>query len=202
MNAAFAKGFSGSPRSERMNLRGSLALLGLLTIANAATATDAHNDEKSGGDIRVSSGPHAGKYSYVSEDACIFAPLKKGAAVSFSYVLITDESTLSIDIPDVDSKHLAEFQLELVITDAANKEDKRSRKRASHTLYTIDTRPDSALDPYQRKQRGANGAKGRGSVKLRDQGQALRVEFSGETIEGIKLEGSVRCRAVDRTFAP
>jgi hypothetical protein len=182
-----------------MNLRGSLALLSLLTIASAAIA--AHNDETSGGDIHVSSGAHAGKYSYVSEDACIFAPLKKGAPVSFSYVLIADESTLSIDIPDVGAKHLSEFQLELVITEVANKEDKRSRKRESHTLYTIDTRPDNALDPYQRKQRGTNGAKGRGSVKLRDEGQALRVEFSGETAEGVKLEGSVRCRAVDRTFA-
>jgi hypothetical protein len=179
----------------------SLALLCLLAITSAATAEDGHNDQKSGGHAKVSSGPHAGKYDYISEDACIYAPLKKGAVRSFSYVLMSDESTLSINIPNADPKHADQFQLELVITEVANKADKRSRKRAAHTLYVIDTRPDSALDAYQRKQRGSTGVKGRGAVKVRDAGHALRIEFSGETAEGIKLEGDVSCHAVDRQFA-
>lgn len=148
--------------------------------------------------VVIVSGPAAGTYTFTSTDACVLAPLHKGGATTFAHVLMSPTSTLSIDIPDIDPAHINEFQVELVTAPAGGGD--RSRLRTESSTATIDTRPDSSLEPYQRRERGKNGAGGRGTVKWQAQSSSARFEFEGETIKGVKMYGTLECRRLDREF--
>ena len=66
----------------------------------------------------------------------------------------------------------------------------------SSTTYEIDTRPDSALKPYQKAERANKGITGKAKTTLMTQGNNVLLSFSGETATGVKLEGEVTCRKV------
>jgi hypothetical protein len=169
----------------------SMILLGACSLSALA------DDVASVAQVTVASGPQAGKYNFTSDDACMIASLQQGKAPGFSAALSAEKATLSIDIPSIDAKQLGEFQVELVVADAKSG---ASRRNTASTTLVIDTRPDAALEKYQRDERGPNGLKGSGTVKLQQQDKTARLNFQGQTDTGIKLQGTVECRKVDREF--
>ena len=60
-------------------------------------------------------------------------------------VLSSENSSLSIDVPNIDEKHASEIQIVLVVAD---KKAGASMKGTASTTYEIDTRPDAVLAPY------------------------------------------------------
>jgi len=141
--------------------------------------------------ISVSTGPHAGKYAFAPREACAIAAFGD-EPLGLSVVLASDESSLSLDMPNLDQKHAHEIQIVLVVA------DKRAAgaKGMSSTTYEIDTRPDSALKPFQKAERANKGQTGKATTTLMTQGNNVLLNFSGETASGVKLEGEVTCRKV------
>lgn len=162
----------------------------LLAISNAPAAEHA-----STAGVKVASGPHAGTYTFDSEDACTVAALDRGKPASFSAVLTTSKAMLSIDMPSVDPKRASELQIELTIADPNST---ASRRDTASARYLIDTRPDASLAPYQLQERGKGGMTGRGSAKLLDSGDKVKLVFAADTKQGVHIEGTVDCREVDR----
>ena len=141
--------------------------------------------------ISVSTGPHAGKYAFAPREACAIAAFGD-QPLGLSVVLNSEESSLSLDMPNLDQKHAHEIQIVLVVA------DKRAAgaKGMSSTTYEIDTRPDSALKPFQKAERANKGQTGKATTTLMTQGNNVLLNFSGETASGVKLEGEVTCRKV------
>jgi hypothetical protein len=105
----------------------------------------------------------------------------------------SNDSSLSIDVPNLDEKHANEIQIVLVVADVR---EGTSRKGTASTTYEIDTRPDASLEPFKRAERANKGLTGKATTSLMTQGSNTLLSFSGETAMGVKLNGEVTCRKV------
>jgi len=139
----------------------------------------------SGANIMVGSGPHKGEYGY--SEPCVLAAFGK-RPLGVSVVLHGTDSVLSIDMPVLDDKHASEIQIVLVIADL------RSTKGPSSVTYEIDTRPDAALEPFQKAERASKGMTGKATTTLMHKDGSVLLSFSGTTAGGVKLDGSITCR--------
>src|SRR5687767_8078971 len=90
-------------------------------------ATPALADEGAAATASIASGPNAGSYQYSSDGPCILAALP-GRDTGFNIVLLASNSSLSIDIPNVDATRVSQAQIELVV---ANVKPGQSRKSAA-----------------------------------------------------------------------
>ena len=143
----------------------------------------------SSGSVTIGSGPHKGDYNFAPTETCFINAFGK-QALGLSVVMNSLESSLSIDMPNLDQKHASEIQIVLVIA------EKRSGKATSSVTYEIDTRPDTVLEPFQKAERAHKGISGKATTTLMQKGDSAMLSFSGETTTGVKLEGSVTCRRV------
>jgi hypothetical protein len=141
----------------------------------------------SGANVVVSDGPNKGEYDY--SEPCVLAAFGK-RPLGVSVVLHGTDSVLSIDMPVLDDKHAQQIQIVLVIAEA------RAGKSPSSVTYEIDTRPDSALEPFQKAERANKGMTGKATTTLMQKGDSALISFSGQTASGMKLEGSLTCKKV------
>ena len=139
--------------------------------------------------ISVGSGPHAGTYNFAPTSPCVIAPFGD-KPVGVSVVLSSEDSSLSIDVPNIDEKHASEIQVVLVVADKVG----ASMKGTASTTYEIDTRPDSVLAPIQKAERANKGITGKVKTQLMTQGNSTLLSFTGSTATGVKLTGEITCR--------
>jgi len=139
----------------------------------------------------VSTGPHKGEYNFAPTEACVITAFTK-KPLGLSVVMQAVDSSLSIDMPNLDEKHANEIQIVLVIADGLTP----GKKGASSVTYEIDTRPDSSLEPFQRAERANKGTTGKATTNLMEKDGNALLSFSGQTATGVKLEGSVTCKKV------
>jgi len=140
--------------------------------------------------ISVASGPHAGTYNFAPTSPCVIAAFGDKPA-GISVVLSSEESSLSIDVPNIDEKHASEIQVVLVVAD---KKIGASMKGTASTTYEIDTRPDAVLEPIQKAERANKGITGKVRTQLMTQGASTLLSFTGTTSTGVKLDGEITCR--------
>lgn len=164
---------------------------GLACAGVALGAAAALAQTGSSASITVSSGPHKGEYAFAPTEACVITAFSK-KPLGVSVVMQAADSSLSIDMPNLDEKHANEIQIVLVI--AAGRTP--GNKSASSVTYEIDTRPDTSLEPYQRAERANKGISGKSTTTLMEKDGTVLLSFSGQTASGVKLEGSVTCRKV------
>jgi hypothetical protein len=170
-----------------------MGLSGALAVLMAAPAMpQASGGMGSSASISVGSGPLAGKYDFAPREVCAIAAFGDGP-LGLSVVLSSDDSSLSLDMPNLDEKHANEIQIVLVVAD---KKAGASLKGTASTTYEIDTRPDASLKPYEKAERATKGKTGKAKTTLMTQGSNVLLSFSGETATGVKLEGEVTCRKV------
>ena len=155
------------------------AALALAAVAVAQTASTAS--------ITIGSGPHKGEYNFAPTETCVIAPFGEKPA-GISVVLHSTESVLSIDLPNLDAKHASEIQVVLVIA------EKKAGMSTSSVTYEIDTRPDAALEPFQKAERANKGMTGKVNTTLMEKDGNLLVSFDATTASGEKLAGSLTCR--------
>jgi len=155
------------------------AALALAAAAVAQTASTAS--------ITIGSGPHKGEYNFAPTETCVIAPFGEKPA-GISVVLHSTESVLSIDLPNLDAKHASEIQVVLVIA------EKKAGMSTSSVTYEIDTRPDAALEPFQKAERANKGMTGKVNTTLMEKDGNLLVSFDATTASGVKLAGSLTCR--------
>ena len=141
--------------------------------------------------VTVSTGPHKGEYNFAPSEACVITAFTK-KPLGLSVVMQATDSSLSIDMPNLDEKHANEIQIVLVIADGLTP----GKKGASSVTYEIDTRPDSSLEPFQRAERANKGTTGKATTNLMEKDGNALLSFSGQTATGVKLEGSVTCKKV------
>jgi hypothetical protein len=167
------------------------SLAGFVLLAGPALPQD-QGTLRSSASVTLGSGPHKGKYAFAPSEACVLAAFT-GKPLGLSVVMSSKDSSLSIDVPNLDEKHASEIQIVLVVAEV-----KQGAARAStaSTTYEIDTRPDSVLEPFQRAERANRGISGKATTTLMTQGNNVLVSFSGETAMGVKLSGEVTCRKV------
>jgi hypothetical protein len=166
------------------------AAVGLLSAAPALP--QASGGMGSSASISVGSGPHAGRYAFAPREVCAIAAFGDGP-LGLSVVLSSENSSLSLDMPNLDEKHANEIQIVLIVAD---KKVGAGMKGTASITYEIDTRPDASLKPYQRAERANKGRTGKAQTALMTQGSNVLLTFSGETATGVKLEGEVTCRKV------
>jgi hypothetical protein len=142
--------------------------------------------------ITLHSGPHKGRYDFAPTEACVLAAFGD-RPLGLSVVMSSRDSSLSIDMPNLDQKHANEIQIVLVVAEV---KQGVSGKATSSVTYEIDTRPDSSLEPYQRAERANRGTTGKATTTLMTHGQNTLLSFRGETMQGVKLEGEITCRRV------
>lgn len=142
----------------------------------------------SSGTVRIASGPHKGEYGFAPTETCFIAALGN-EPLGLSVVMQASDSSLSIDVPNLDEKHATEIQIVLVIAEM-------KAGKASSVTYEIDTRPDAVLKPMQKAERANKGMQGKANTTLMQKGDSAMLSFSGETATGVKLDGSVTCRKV------
>ena len=140
--------------------------------------------------VSVASGPHAGTYNFAPTSPCVIAAFGDKPA-GISVVLSSEESSLSIDVPNIDEKHASEIQVVLVVAD---KKIGASMKGTASTTYEIDTRPDAVLEPIQKAERANKGITGKVRTQLMTQGASTLLSFTGTTSTGVKLDGEITCR--------
>lgn len=162
--------------------------LGLVLAVPAASQTVG-----SGASITLKSGPHQGRYDFAPTEACVLAAFGK-KPLGLSVVMSSKDSSLSIDVPNLDEKHASEIQIVLVVAEV---KQGASRKGTSSVTYEIDTRPDAVLEAFQRAERANRGTTGKATTTLMTQGSNILLSFSGETMQGIKVEGEITCRKVE-----
>jgi len=155
------------------------AALALAAVAVAQTASTAS--------ITIGSGPHKGEYNFAPTETCVIAPFGEKPA-GISVVLHSTESVLSIDLPNLDAKHASEIQVVLVIA------EKKAGMSTSSVTYEIDTRPDAALEPFQKAERANKGMTGKVNTTLMEKDGNVLVSFDATTASGVKLAGSLTCR--------
>jgi hypothetical protein len=143
--------------------------------------------------VSLHAGPHKGKYDFAPTEACVLAAFGK-KPLGLSVVMSSRDSSLSIDVPNLDEKHASEIQIVLVVAEV---KQGATRKGTSSVTYEIDTRPDSVLEPFQRAERANRGTTGKATTTLMTQGNNILLSFSGETMQGVKLEGELTCRKVE-----
>jgi hypothetical protein len=165
----------------------------LAILLFAVASTPALADVGSTATVTVAGGPHAGEYRYSSDDPCILAALP-GKPVGFALTVVGEKSSLTLDIPNAASPK--QLQIELVVADV---KPGQSRKNTASVTYTIDTRPDTSLEAYQKAER--KGMTGQGSATLAQQSTTARLTFTGSTANGTRLSGTVDCRKIDREYA-
>jgi hypothetical protein len=156
-----------------------VGLVGAFAVAQTGSAAS----------VTVSTGPHKGEYNFAPTETCVIAGFST-RPVGISVVMQAADSSLSIDMPSIDAKHANEIQIVLVIADGPS----AGRKSASSVTYEIDTRPDSALEPFQRAERANKGMTGKATTTLMEKDGSALLSFTGQTAAGVKLEGSVTCR--------
>jgi hypothetical protein len=169
MLRSFPKGFSS----------GVIALFASVALAQTGSS----------GTVSLDSGPHKGAYNFAPTETCFINAFGK-KALGLSVVMNSQESSLSIDMPNLDEKHSNEIQIVLVIA------EKRAGKATSSVTYEIDTRPDGVLEPFQKAERAKKGTTGKAVTTLLQKGDSAMLTFTGQTATGVKLEGSVTCRKV------
>ena len=140
--------------------------------------------------VSVASGPHAGTYNFAPTSPCVIAAFGDKPA-GISVVLSSEESSLSIDVPNIDEKHASEIQVVLVVAD---KKIGASMKGTASTTYEIDTRPDAVLEPIQKAERANKGITGKVKTQLMTQGASMLLSYTGTTSTGVKLDGEITCR--------
>ena len=140
--------------------------------------------------VSVGTGPHAGTYTFAPTSPCVITAFgDKPAGVSV--VLSSENSSLSIDLPNIDEKHASEVQIVLVVAD---QKAGASMKGTASTTYEIDTRPDAVLAPIQKAERANKGITGKVKTTLMTQGGNTLLSFTGSTSTGVKLDGEITCR--------
>ena len=160
-------------------------------MLGAAAMAQGGNGAGSSASIIVSTGPHKGEYNFAPTEACVLTAFTK-KPLGLSVVMQATDSSLSIDMPNLDEKHANEIQIVLVIADGLTP----GKKGASSVTYEIDTRPDSSLEPFQRAERANKGTTGKATTNLMEKDGNALLSFSGQTATGVKLEGSVTCKKV------
>jgi len=160
-------------------------------MLGAAAMAQGGNGAGSSASIIVSTGPHKGEYNFAPTEACVITAFTK-KPLGLSVVMQAVDSSLSIDMPNLDEKHANEIQVVLVIANGLV----AGKKGASSITYEIDTRPDASLEPFQRAERANKGTTGKATTTLMEKDGNALLSFSGQTATGVKLEGSVTCRKV------
>jgi hypothetical protein len=140
--------------------------------------------------VTLGSGPHKGKYDFAPKEACVLAAFGD-KPLGLSVVMSAKDSSLSIDVPNLDVKHANEIQIVLVVADVT-----QGGKATASTTYEIDTRPDASLEPFKRAERANKGMTGQAKTTLMTQGNNTLLSFTGETAMGVELSGEVTCRKV------
>lgn len=141
--------------------------------------------------ITLHSGPHKGKYAFAPSETCVLGAFSK-QPMGLSVVMTSRESSLSIDVPNLDEKHASEIQIVFVVAE----QNHGAGKGMSSVTYEIDTRPDAVLKPHQRAERANRGTTGKATTTLMTRDDATLLSFSGETAKGIRIDGEVTCRKV------
>jgi hypothetical protein len=164
--------------------------LGVALFA-AAPAVLPQNSIGSSASVTLGSGPHKGKYDFAPREACVLAAFSD-KPLGLSVVMTSNDSSLSVDVPNLDEKHANEIQIVLVVADVS-----QGGKAMSSTTYEIDTRPDASLEPLKRAERANKGMTGKATTTLMTQGNNTLLSFDGQTASGVKLSGEVTCRKVE-----
>jgi hypothetical protein len=160
-----------------------------LTLA-AAPALPQSAGQGSTASVSVASGPHAGTYNFAPTSPCVITAFGD-KPLGISVVLSSENSSLSIDVPNIDEKHASEIQVVFVVAD---KQVGASMKGTASTTYEIDTRPDAVLEPIQKAERANKGITGKVKTQVMTQGNSTLLSFTGATATGVKLEGEITCR--------
>src|SRR5690349_15199413 len=164
-------------------------LISVLLLAAAPVALP-QNSIGSSASVTLGSGPHKGKYDFAPTEACVLAAFSD-KPLGLSVVMNSKDSSLSIDIPNLDEKHANEIQIVLVVAHV-----KEGGAGQASTTYEIDTRPDASLEPFKKAERANKGMTGKATTTLMTQGNHTLVSFTGETAKGVKVSGEVTCRKV------
>jgi hypothetical protein len=167
------------------------SLVGMVLLAGPALP-QGQGTLGSSASVTLGSGPHKGKYAFAPSEACVLTAFT-GKPLGLSVVMSSKDSSLSVDVPNLDEKHASEIQIVLVVAEV---KQGAARAGTASTTYEIDTRPDSVLEPFQRAERANRGISGKATTTLMTQGNNVLVSFSGETAMGVKLAGEVTCRKV------
>ena len=95
-----------------MNPRSLLAALSgaLLVFAAAPALPQEGAGIGSSASISVGNGPHEGKYAFAPREACAIAAFGD-EPLGLSVVLSSENSSLSLDMPNLDEKHASEIQI-------------------------------------------------------------------------------------------
>jgi hypothetical protein len=170
-------------------LCGAMAWAQLPANAPAAAAAEAPaaSQTPTGANVIIATGPHKGEYLFT--EPCVLASFSK-RPMGVSVVLHAPDSVLSVDMPVLDQKHSQEIQIVLVIADG------HTSKGPSSVTYEIDTRPDATLEPFQKAERANKGMSGKISTTITPKGDGAVLGFSGQTLSGVKLEGTLTCKKV------
>jgi hypothetical protein len=168
-------------------------IVGVVAAISLAAATPSlpQNNIGSSASVSLGSGPHKGKYDFAPTEACVLAAFTD-KPLGLSVVMSSKDSSLSIDVPNLDEKHANEIQIVLVVAQIT-----QGGKATASTTYEIDTRPDASLEPFKRAERANKGMTGKATTTLMTQGNNTLLSFSGETAKGIKVSGEVTCRKVE-----
>ena len=167
--------------------------VGIATLALAMTLpalAQAPAGTGSSASVSLGSGPHNGRYDFAPTEACVLASFTD-KPLGLSVVMNSRDSSLSIDVPNLDEKHANEIQIVLVVAHV-----KEGGGGQTSTTYEIDTRPDSSLEPFKRAERANKGMTGKATTSLMTQGNSTLLSFQGETAKGVKITGEVTCRKV------
>jgi hypothetical protein len=172
----------------------SALLLGAFaSLAAAPALPQLGSTAGSSASVTVGSGPNKGTYNFAPTETCVIAAFGK-KPLGLSVVLSSEESSLSVDMPNIDEKHANEIQVVLVIADV---KPGQARKNTASVTYEIDTRPDAALEPYQKAERANKGTTGKATTMLMQKGASAMLTFNGETASGVKITGEVNCKKVE-----
>ena len=88
----------------------------MLALVAAPALPQARRGMGSSASISVGTGPHAGKYTSRRREACVIAAFGD-KPLGLSVVMSSENSSLSIDMPNLDEKHANEIQIVLVVAD-------------------------------------------------------------------------------------
>ncbi len=176
-----------------MSMRSTSArFVGALLLAALLAAPALPQSIGSSASITIKSGPHKGKYDFAPTEACVLAAFTD-KPLGLSVVMHSKDSSLSIDVPNLDENHASEIQVVFVVADV---KQGAAGPSTSSVTYEIDTRPDAVLRPVQKAERANKGTTGKATTTLMTQGNNTLLSFSGETMTGVKIEGEVTCRKV------
>jgi hypothetical protein len=129
------------------------------------------------------------RYDFTPRETCVLTAFGE-KPLGLSVVLTSEKASLSLDMPNIDEKHASEIQVVLVVAGT------KAGARTASITYEIDTRPDDALEPFQKAERARKGMSGKATTTLMQQGANAMLTFSGETATGVKISGEVTCRKV------